>query len=65
MALDRCKWSVHQGSEMVIIDDCFEYGSMRKVYYQLARELRVGYFELHIDCPLDVAMANNLRRQTE
>lgn len=46
-------------SHIVIIDDTFEYGSMRKVYYQLAREKRVAFLELHIDCSLEDAIRNN------
>ena len=38
----------NEAARIVVVDDTFEYNSMRKVYYQLARELQVGYVEVHI-----------------
>ena len=48
-------------NKVVIVDDTFEYGSMRKVYYQLARDEleKTAYIELHIKCSVETALRNN------
>ena len=58
VALEKVRGILSQARDdatptLVIVDDTFEYASMRKVYYQLARELHTRYLELHVVCPID------------
>lgn len=38
---------------------------MRKVYYQLARETKVAFLELHVTCTLENAIRNNEARTAQ
>ncbi|XP_046362359.2 L-seryl-tRNA(Sec) kinase-like isoform X2 [Haliotis rufescens] len=47
---------------VVVIDDNMYYRSMRYDYYQLARKYGLGFCEVHVDCPSDMAVARNKQR---
>ena len=50
---------LYKKQSLLIVDDTFEYASMRKAYYQIAREYSVIYGELHLKCPLETALERN------
>ena len=50
--------------KILIVDDTFEYSSMRKPYYQTAREFKpTSYIEVHLKCDVEVAIENNKTRE--
>ena len=52
-----------QVCKILIVDDTFEYHSMRKPYYQAAREIKpTSYIEVHFKCDMELAIANNKTR---
>ena len=53
------KFLLYKKQSLVLVDDTFEYSSMRKAYYQIAREYSVLYGELHLTCPLETAVERN------
>ncbi|XP_046565705.1 L-seryl-tRNA(Sec) kinase-like isoform X2 [Haliotis rubra] len=52
----------HNCQMVVVIDDNMYYRSMRYDYYQLARKYRLGFCEVYVDCPSDMAVARNRQR---
>ncbi|XP_070540730.1 L-seryl-tRNA(Sec) kinase-like isoform X2 [Ptychodera flava] len=50
------------GFTFFVIDDNMFYRSMRYEYYQLARKYAIGFCEIHLHCPLDVARERNRGR---
>lgn len=51
-------------SYIVLLDDNFYYRSMRYEFYQLARKHTIGFCQLFIECTIDVAIQQNLQRET-
>lgn len=49
-------------SKFVILDDNFSHRSMRKLYYQLARETGGSYLELHLHLDVEEALIRNSKR---
>lgn len=49
---------------LILIDDNMYYKSMRYSYYQIAREYNIGFLELYIECPVEIALKNNFLRTT-
>jgi hypothetical protein len=47
---------------LVLVDDNFYFRSMRKPFFQLARELRVGYQLLYLQCGVQVCLRRNRAR---
>ena len=55
---------LYQVCKILLVDDTFEYQSMRKPFYQAARDIKpTSYVELHVKCPIDTAIANNKERE--
>ncbi|XP_067657309.1 L-seryl-tRNA(Sec) kinase-like [Haliotis asinina] len=55
----------HNSQMVVVIDDNMYYRSMRYDYYQLARKYGLGFCEVYVDCPSDMAVARNRERNLE
>eukprot|EP00041_Stephanoeca_diplocostata_P006492 m.87107 g.87107 ORF g.87107 m.87107 type:complete len:400 (-) comp16394_c0_seq1:271-1470(-) len=51
----RCK-------RILIIDDNMFYTSMRYQVYQIARRMSAGFVQVHMDCPVDVAVERDATR---
>lgn len=49
---------------VVLLDDNFYYRSMRYEYFQLARKHTVGFCQLYIECTTEIAVQQNLQRET-
>lgn len=65
-AFQQCSEAlVRQDVRVVVMDDNFYYRSMRKRYFHLARELRVGYLEVHLEMPVEEAMRRNKEREVK
>lgn len=47
---------------VILLDDNFYYRSMRYEYYQLARKYTVGFTQVLVDCNVDIAVEQNLKR---
>ena len=52
-AFELCQ---HSNANLIILDDNFEYKSMRKPYFKLAQERHIGYIELHFTISLDQSL---------
>ncbi|XP_071090107.1 uncharacterized protein [Haliotis cracherodii] len=61
LGLEDTKSDLYIGM-VVVIDDNMYYRSMRYDYYQLARKYGLGFCEVHVDCPSDMAVARNKQR---
>ncbi len=46
----------------MILDDNFSHRSMRKIYYQLARDTGCSYLELHLPIDIEEAITRNSKR---
>lgn len=47
---------------LTLIDDNMFYRSMRYEFFQLARELNIGFGQVFINCPLTIALKQNFER---
>uniref|UniRef100_UPI00398F0632 L-seryl-tRNA(Sec) kinase n=1 Tax=Pristiophorus japonicus TaxID=55135 RepID=UPI00398F0632 len=47
---------------VIILDDNFYYQSMRYEVYQMARRNSLGFFQLFLECPLELCLQRNLER---
>ena len=55
---------IDQVCKILIVDDTFEYSSMRKPYFQTARDVKpTSYIEVHLKCEVETAIANNKTRK--
>ncbi|XP_050395373.1 uncharacterized protein LOC126814327 isoform X1 [Patella vulgata] len=50
-------------SVVIIIDDNMYYRSMRYDYYQLARNYSLGFCQIYVECPLEIALERNSKRK--
>lgn len=50
---------------IVIVDDNMYYRSMRRSYFKLARQCKVGFLTIFIECPLQLALTRNATRGTD
>lgn len=50
---------------LVILDDNMQFYSMRKEAYNIAREVRCAFVQVHISCPVDLCLERNMIRAAE
>jgi len=51
-----------QHLHLIIVDDNNQYRSMRKVFYQMARDARIAFGQLHLSVSIDTALVANSNR---
>ncbi|PIK58581.1 putative L-seryl-tRNA(Sec) kinase [Apostichopus japonicus] len=60
--LSKCSSITRPLATVLLVDDNFFYRSMRYEYYQLARKYSVGFCQVHISCPINIAISRNAQR---
>ena len=75
--MQRSRWEAFQaladslcapaesGHKLVIADDTFHYRSMRREAFRLSRDSGAAFLQLHVACPLDLALQRNSQRAQE
>lgn len=53
----------HNTSKYILIDDNLFYKSMRRSYYNLAREYNAGFAQVHVSCPISECLSRNRGRE--
>lgn len=51
-----------KAKSIVLIDDNMYYRSMRRSYYNLAKQFGIGYCQIYVVCSVDIAMERNNSR---
>lgn len=50
---------------LVLVDDNFFLRSMRRPFFQLARDERAAFLQIHVTCPVDVCCQRNQQRRAQ
>lgn len=57
--------NVLESQVVLLVEDNFYYSSMRYKWFQVCRKYNLGFCQVFLDCPLDIACKRNITRMTK
>ena len=57
------KDKTHEQKRILLIDDNFEYRSMRYKFYQIARQYKIGFLIIYVKCDINQCIQRNTKRK--